>query len=77
MAHELPLKLGKPMKRRAATATHPARRWFPVMGMDTKVTYSAWAQFIAVSGLEEVAPNIFRDATAMEYRLERRSEERA
>jgi hypothetical protein len=70
------LILGVPLKRRAATPGRTEGAWFPVLQRSTRISAEAWVQFVAVSGLEQVAPNLFRKDDT-EYMFERRSDDRA
>ena len=67
------LILGTPYKRRAGK---PPGAWFPVMQRTTRISAEAWTHFIAVSGLEQIAPNLFTDGKT-EYMFDRRRTDRA
>lgn len=70
------LILGVPLKRRA----HPTRpgAWYPIMTTpDVRISAEAWVHFVAVAGLEQIGPNLFRDSKGMEYTFERRRDNRA
>lgn len=69
--------LGRPLKRKCATATRPAGVWHTIMRQDsTRISAEAWVHFIAVTGVEQTAPNVWSDGVH-DYMFERRSDDRA